>query len=278
MTQEIAKFNQQEATLIEQLGYQQIPVNHLKMFFARAEALGLNPQDPSQIALIERNSKNGKTYTLQVGIGGARRTARRIVKQEGGTYREGDWLYKGIDKSTGQETEWRDTWNVSRMGYPEFAKVTVYRDGEEFPHVVTWDESKQTYGKNGGLTPMWESKPTFMLGKNAAAGAFRKAFPDELGDVYFDSESFVDTSETLQYQAVRQERGADAVRAALAAKQPEPEQVPQPDAKALEDINTAESVDQLVDIMNGLQGVDPAVWAAYTKAADERAAILNGAQ
>lgn len=278
MTQEIAKFNQQEATLIEQLGYQQIPVNHLKMFFARAEALGLNPQDPSQIALIERNSKNGKTYTLQVGIGGARRTARRIVKQEGGTYREGDWLYKGIDKSTGQETEWRDTWNVSRMGYPEFAKVTVYRDGEEFPHVVTWDESKQTYGKNGGLTPMWESKPTFMLGKNAAAGAFRKAFPDELGDVYFDSESFVDTSETLQYQAVRQERGADAVRAALAAKQPEPEQVPQPDAKALEAINTAESVDQLGDIMNGLQGVDPAVWSAYTKAADERAAILNGAQ
>ena len=278
MTQEIAKFNQQEATLIEQLGYQQIPVNHLKMFFARAEALGLNPQDPSQIALIERNSKNGKTYTLQVGIGGARRTARRIVKQEGGTYREGDWLYKGIDKSTGQETEWRDTWNVSRMGYPEFAKVTVYRDGEEFPHVVTWDESKQTYGKNGGLTPMWESKPTFMLGKNAAAGAFRKAFPDELGDVYFDSESFVDTSETLQYQAVRQERGADAVRAALAAKQPEPEQMPQPDAKALEAINTAESVDQLGDIMNGLQGVDPAVWSAYTKAADERAAILNGAQ
>ena len=278
MAQEIAKFNQQEATLIEQLGYQQIPVNHLKMFFARAEALGLNPQDPSQIALIERNSKNGKTYTLQVGIGGARRTARRIVKQEGGTYREGDWLYKGIDKSTGQETEWRDTWNVSRMGYPEFAKVTVYRDGEEFPHVVTWDESKQTYGKNGGLTPMWESKPTFMLGKNAAAGAFRKAFPDELGDVYFDSESFVDTSETLQYQAVRQERGADAVRAALAAKQPEPEQMPQPDPKALEDINAAESVDQLGDIMNGLQGVDPAVWSAYTKAADERAAILNGAQ
>ena len=278
MAQEIAKFNQQEATLIEQLGYQQIPVNHLKMFFARAEALGLNPQDPSQIALIERNSKNGKTYTLQVGIGGARRTARRIVKQEGGTYREGDWLYKGIDKSTGQETEWRDTWNVSRMGYPEFAKVTVYRDGEEFPHVVTWDESKQTYGKDGGLTPMWESKPTFMLGKNAAAGAFRKAFPDELGDVYFDSESFVDTSETLQYQAVRQERGADAVRAALAAKQPEPEQMPQPDPKALEDINAAESVDQLGDIMNGLQGVDPAVWSAYTKAADERAAILNGAQ
>ena len=102
MSNEIAKFNEQEMTLIEQLGYKQIPANHLKMFFARAEALGLNPQDPSQIALIERKTKNGKTYTLQVGIGGARRTARRIAKQEGGTYREGDWLYKGIDQSTGQ--------------------------------------------------------------------------------------------------------------------------------------------------------------------------------
>lgn len=61
MSNEIAKFNEQEMTLIEQLGYKQIPANHLKMFFARAEALGLNPQDPSQIALIERKTKNGKT-------------------------------------------------------------------------------------------------------------------------------------------------------------------------------------------------------------------------
>ena len=42
MANEIAKFNEQEMTLIEQLGYQQIPANHLKMFFARAEALGLS--------------------------------------------------------------------------------------------------------------------------------------------------------------------------------------------------------------------------------------------
>lgn len=237
MSNEIAKFNQQEMTLIEQLGYQQIPANHLKMFFARADALGLNPQDSSQISLIERNSKNGKTYTLQVGIGGARRTARRIAKQEGGTYREGEWLYKGIDKSTGDETEWRDTWNVSRMGYPEFAKVIVYRDGEPFPHVVTWDESKQTFGKNGNLTPMWEAKPTFMLGKNAAAGAFRKAFPDELGDVYFDSESFVDTSEPIRQKATRQDVAQQAL-AAPAPKLKKQQQDEQPD-QFVEDVKAA---------------------------------------
>ena len=228
MTQEIAKFNEQEMTLIEQLGYQQIPANHLKMFFARAEALGLDPQDPGQITLIERKTKNGKTYTLQVGIGGARRTARRIAKQEGGTYREGEWLYKGIDQSTGKETEWRETWSVARMGFPEFAKATVYRDGEPFSHVVTWDESKQTWGREGNLIPMWEAKPTFMFGKNAAAGAFRKAFPDQLGDVYFDSESFVEEAPApLRHKATRQQpqqsRGLSAIAAATnTAPQEEP--------------------------------------------------------
>ena len=228
MTQEIAKFNEQEMTLIEQLGYQQIPANHLKMFFARAEALGLDPQDPGQITLIERNTKNGKTYTLQVGIGGARRTARRITKQEGGTYREGDWLYKGIDRSTGKETEWRETWSVDRMGYPEFAKATVYRDGEPFSHVITWDESKQTWGRERNLMPMWEAKPTFMFGKNAAAGAFRKAFPDQLGDVYLDSESFVEEAPApLRHKATRQQpqqsRGLSAIAAATnTAPQEEP--------------------------------------------------------
>ena len=218
--------------------------------------MGLNPQDPSQIALIERKTKNGKTYTLQVGIGGARRTARRIAKQEGGTYREGDWLYKGIDQSTGQETEWRDTWNVARMGYPEFAKVIVYRDGEPFPHVVTWDESKQTWGREGNLTPMWDAKPTFMLGKNAAAGAFRKAFPDELGDVYFDSESFVDTSEPIRQKATRQ----DVARQALAAPAPKKKQEPESageDDQFVEDVKAAlaelTSAEAVTDFMNEIR-------------------------
>lgn len=261
MSNEVAKFNQQEMTLIEQLGYQQIPANHLKMFFARADALGLNPQDPSQITIIERSGKNGKTYTLQVGIGGARRTARRIAKKEGGTYREGEWLYKGIDKSTGEETEWRDTWNVSRMGYPEFAKVIVYRDGEPFPHVVTWDESKQTFGKNGNLTPMWDAKPSFMLGKNAAAGAFRKAFPDELGDVYFDSESFVDTTETIHQKATRQDVAQQALAAPAPKLKKKQQQDEQPDQfvedvkQALAELTTADEVTSFMQEIRNDGGV-----------------------
>lgn len=133
------------------------------------------------------------------------------------------------------------------MGYPEFAKVIVYRDGEPFPHVVTWDESKQTFGKNGNLTPMWEAKPSFMLGKNAAAGAFRKAFPDELGDVYFDSESFVDTTETIHQKATRQDVAQQAL-AAPAPKLKKKQQDEQPDQfvedvkQALAELTTADEV------------------------------------
>ena len=65
-----------------------------------------------------------------------------------------------------------------------------------------------------------------MLGKNAAAGAFRKAFPDELGDVYFDSESFVDTTEPIRQKATRQDVAAQALAAPAPKKKQEPESQP----------------------------------------------------
>ena len=85
---------------------------------------------------------------------------------------------------------------------------------------------------------MWDAKPTFMLGKNAAAGAFRKAFPDELGDVYFDSESFVDTSEPIRQKATRQ----DVAQQALAAPAPKKKQEPEPEPEAGDDDQFVEDV------------------------------------
>ena len=84
---------------------------------------------------------------------------------------------------------------------------------------------------------MWDAKPTFMLGKNAAAGAFRKAFPDELGDVYFDSESFVDTSEPIRQKATRQDVAQQALSAPAPKKKQEPE--PEDDDQFVEDVKAA---------------------------------------
>lgn len=217
MSKEIAKFTESEQTIIEQMGYAHIPQRHLIALFQRAQVMGLNPENPSQISLIERNSRDGgKTYTLQVGIAGLRRAARRIAKADKGTYSESEWLYRGFDNE-GNDTGWTDFW-PSIYGTPEVAKVIVTRDGQEFPHSVTWAESVQTYGRSSDPTPMWASKPTFMLGKNAAAGAYRKAFPDELGDVYLDSERFDTDNNTVQATASRRDDAREAVRRALESK------------------------------------------------------------
>ncbi|WP_018296493.1 recombinase RecT [Corynebacterium lubricantis] len=213
---EQSRFTPDQLTTIEQMGYKHIPENHLRVFFARAQSMGLNPNNPSQIALIERGGKNGATYTLQVGIAGLRNGARRISDAKGSTYSESDWKYQGLDNQ-GKPTGWTDYWPKS-WGQPEAARVTVTRDGQEFSHVVYWDESVQTFGKSGDPTPMWAGKPLFMLGKNAAAGAFRKAFPDEMSDVYLDSERF-DSDEPVKMTAKRtdhNERANAEVKAAIA--------------------------------------------------------------
>ena len=283
MSNEVSIFSSEQNTIIEQMGYSHIPQNHVRALFQRADVMGLNPNNPSQIALIERNSKNGKTYTLQVGIAGLRRAARRIVKAEGGTYGESEWLYRGTSKD-GQDTGWVDFWSVETMGYPTAAKVTVTRDGAEFPHTVMWEESVQTFGKGGNPTPMWESKPTFMLGKNAAAGAYRKAFPDELDDVYVDSERFESVT-PVRATSTRMDvhRGADGVRAALAAKQQEPEPAPesvQDDsaayvAEVTEHLATLDTQEQVNEFMASLQAQDANLPAGVLAAGRARWEELN---
>ena len=272
MSNEVALFNPEQQTIIEQMGYSHIPQNHIRALFQRSDVMGLNPNNPSQIALIERNSKNGKTYTLQVGIAGLRRAARRIVKADGGTYSESEWLYRGLSKD-GRDTGWMDLWSVESMGFPTAAKVTVTRDGQEFPHTVMWEEAVQTFGQGGNPTPMWASKPTFMLGKNAAAGAYRKAFPDELDDVYVDSERF-DSEEPVQMRATRQDRGADAVRAALSQKKQE-EPAPR-DWQA--EVKATTSGAQLNALMNEAQdaGLTEQEWDALCILANDHNETLGG--
>ena len=273
MTQEIATqnpYNEDELALVQQMGLEKVPPANVKMFLHTAKSMHLDPRLKRDIVLITRNSKNGPTHTIQVGIAGYRKAGRKIAKAGGETIKVDPWLFCGADE------EWKEVWDVQGgKNYPLAAKATIYRDGMPFTQVAMWSEFVQMY--NGKPQALWGSKPTYMLGKTAESLAWRLAFPDEMGDTYEESEVAAIHMDATRYQY--QERGADAVRAALAQKQqPEQSTAPQPEPKALEAINAAESVDQLGDIMNGLQGVDPAVWAEYTKAADQRAAILNGAQ
>ena len=163
---------------------------------------------------------------------------------------------------------------------PQSVTVRAYApNGDSQATTYTYERATRE-GLVKGNKAQYETRPEKMLYWKCIGELADQFFPHLLNGMPIkeDWEQSPSIKMTATRTDQRQERGADAVRAALAAKQPEPEQVPQPEPKALEDINTAESVDQLGDIMNGLQGVDPAVWAEYTKAADQRAAILNGAQ
>lgn len=164
---------------------------------------------------------------------------------------------------------------------PQSVTVRAYApNGDSQATTYTYERATRE-GLVKGNKAQYETRPEKMLYWKCIGELADQFFPHLLNGMPIkeDWEQSPSIKMTATRTDQRQERGADAVRAALAAKQPEPEQMPQPDAKALEDINTAESVDQLGEIMNDLQqGVDPAVWDEYTKAADQRAAILNGAQ
>lgn len=162
---------------------------------------------------------------------------------------------------------------------PQSVTVRAYApNGDSQATTYTYERATRE-GLVKGNKAQYETRPEKMLYWKCIGELADQFFPHLLNGMPIkeDWEQSPSIKMTATRTDQRQERGADAVRAALAQKQ-QPEQMPQPDAKALEDIKTAESMDQLGDIMNGLQGVDPAVWAEYTKAADQRAAILNGAQ
>lgn len=203
-------FNESEMAMIEQMGLGNVPAPHIQTFLHIAKSMHLDPRLKRDIALISRNSKNGPTYTVQVGIAGYRKAARKIAKAEGETIKVDPWLFKG------KEGDWTDAWDSSGSNPPMAAKCTVYRDGMPFTQVVMWNEFVQQY--NGKPQALWATKPSYMLGKTAESLAWRQAFPDEMGSTYEESEV-----EAIHADSVRVsnsiERGADAVRAALQEKQ-----------------------------------------------------------
>lgn len=175
-------FQAEEKALISQMGLSHIPVPHIKAFLHTAKAMRLDPLLKRDISLIERGGKNGKTYTVQVGIAGYRKAARAIAKAEGESIKVDPWLFRG------KSGDWSDFWYPTQSEpYPLAAKATVYRNGEPFTQVVLWDEFAQMKEGNKPQA-LWGSKPSYMLGKTAESLAWRQAFPDEMGQSYEESE------------------------------------------------------------------------------------------
>lgn len=196
MSQEIAKIDDKKIELNIDLIKQTVAKGttdaQLKLFLYTAQRTGLDPLT-RQIHCVMRNNKkydpNTRAWTeesvmtIQTGIDGYRTIAERSGS------------LAGIDDAIYDSEENEN---------PKKATVTVYRiiNGIRCPFTATarWLEYAQIYEKDEyvdnkktgkkitTLGPMWKKMPYLMLAKCAEALALRKAFPNDLTNIYTNEE------------------------------------------------------------------------------------------
>lgn len=133
-------------------------------------------------------------------------------------------------------------------------KVTLAgrKPGSDKVQAVTWDMARAT--KAGYTTNnRYKTNPQEMLRAKCEAELARLLAPGALMGLYSEYEQAAFEPKTVQATATRVdqgERGADAVRAALAAKKKQEPVVEDVLSKLLASVQQADSVDQLKEIMN----------------------------
>jgi phage recombination protein Bet len=177
------------------------------VFLHTAQRTGLDPA-ARQIYMIGRwdGREQREKFTIQTGIDGFRLIARRAADLAGQSisYEDTQWC--------GQDGVWRDVW--LEAGHPAAARTAVLRGGERFPAVATYREYVQTV-KSGDPNQMWSRMPANQLAKCAEGLALRKAFPQELANIYTDDE-MGQADEPQQQIRPRAERSAFAKPATVA--------------------------------------------------------------
>lgn len=140
-----------------------------------------------QIYCIERGGKWG----TEVSIDGARLVAHRTGQFEG---------YEEISFSADGGETWADSFKATEVQlYPTHARVGVWRTGFRKPVTVVarWEsfavyhpewENRKIVGQK--LSEMWGKMPDVMLSKVAEMQALRRAFPNDLADVYVAEEMY----------------------------------------------------------------------------------------
>jgi phage recombination protein Bet len=169
------------------------------------------------------NGRGGFVETIWPGISELRTTAFRT-----GQYAGCDETEFGPEKMQTFEGE-KDVWENSRkvgtekvsvtVTFPEWARVSVHRlVGNHIVRFVGpkvyWLESYASQGKLDVPNSMWAERPIGQIEKCAEAGALRRAFPEELGNMLSAEEmegrrlgpGGVSTEHSEALTAVRQSR------------------------------------------------------------------------
>lgn len=224
-TRALIEFNEEQIQLLKDQFGRDLSDSQFHFAIELCRRTGLNPM-ANQIHFIPRKNRvkgpNGNwtekvTLTVQTGIDGYRLIGHRTREVAGtdGPY----WR--------GKETDWQDYWDEDEP--PVAAKFGVRRLGmvDYTYHVATYREYVQMVpnyderGNKNGTRPndMWARMPANQLAKCAEAGAWRKAFPQELSGIFTDAEG--GASEIVAQ--VQEEREAEA---------PAPRQIARPQARS----------------------------------------------
>lgn len=107
---------------------------------------------------------------------------------------------------------------TKKVRYPEWASVVVYRwvKGEKaaFHTKIFWTETYASLGKTRIPNDMWEKRPIGQFDKCLEAAALRKAFPEEVGNMY--------AAEEMEGRTIEH----DAAEVVATPKPPRPDSAP----------------------------------------------------
>lgn len=167
MSKDLVIISPTQKALIKSVIFPDATDDELQLFMYECTRRGVHPLD-GKIFPIKRNDgeTGGKKITFQCSIDYFRSAA--LESEE----------YDGQDEPVFGE--------VNPQGFPEWAKINVYRKGVDRPFVgiARWKE----YYPGEKLGFIWRKMPHAQLAKCAEALAMRKAFPQSLSGLYADEE------------------------------------------------------------------------------------------
>lgn len=141
---------------------------------------------PVHIVPMWSSAKRQMVETVWPGIAEIRTTASRT-----GQYAGIDAVEFGpiVEREFVGQTGGNNSETVKKkVRFPEWASVVVYRivAGVKCAYhaKVYWEETYATMGKSDVPNEMWAKRPRGQLDKCVEAAALRKAFPEELGNIY----------------------------------------------------------------------------------------------
>ena len=137
--------------------------------------------------------------------------------------------------------------------------IIVRHDDPDYEHTVSWD-MKKANAHGLGDKGHWKKNPELMLKNRAVSECVRMACNEVMGGVDYTPDE-AEHMAPVRATATRTDRpapaagGADGVRAALAAKKPEPEPEVDELSATLAQIKTAENMDKLTKIMDNARSL-----------------------